>query len=92
MDKKQKLLIATTILAAIQASSAAAHMEPKQGDGMEKCYGVSKAGVNECASKANKHGCAGMAKTDNDPNEWITLPIGECAKLPNSSTTPKDKS
>ncbi|PJF20644.1 MAG: hypothetical protein CUN56_15125, partial [Phototrophicales bacterium] len=48
---------------------ASAHMEPKKGDGMERCYGVVKAGKNDCASKANKHSCATMAKKDGDPNE-----------------------
>ncbi len=92
MDNKAKFLTAAGILAAAlaQAQDASAHMEPKKNDGMEKCYGIAKAGKNQCASVANKHSCAGMAKIDNDPNEWIKVPAGECLKL-KGSTEPKDK-
>ena len=42
----------------------------------EKCYGVAKAGQNDCA--ANGHSCQGQAKADNDPTEWKYVPKGEC--------------
>jgi uncharacterized membrane protein len=45
----------------------------------EKCYGVAKAGKNDCA--ANGHSCAGQAKVDNDPTEWAYVPKGECEKM-----------
>ncbi len=48
---------------------------------MEKCYGVAKAGKNLCASKDGSHSCAGMAKTDNDPNEWVQVPKGKCEEM-----------
>ena len=83
--------MAASILAAIQAPNASAHLEPKTGDGMEKCYGVVKARKNECASKAGKHSCAGMSKVDGDPNEWIKLPEGLCDKIFGGSKEPKDE-
>ncbi len=93
MNKRMKFLTAATILASgftqMQGATAAAHMEPKAGDGMEKCYGVAKANRNDCASKVNKHSCAGMAKKDRDPNEWIEVKKGLCAKLAGGSTTSK---
>jgi len=51
----------------------------------EKCYGVVKAGKNDCG--ANDHSCAGQAKTDSDPNEWVYLPAGTCDKIVGGSTT-----
>ncbi len=45
----------------------------------ERCAGVVKAGKNDCA--ASSHGCAGMAKKDHDPNEWIYTPTGLCDKI-----------
>lgn len=51
------------------------------GAGKEKCYGVAKAGKNDCASLNKSHGCAGQAKKDADPNEWIYVPAGLCDKL-----------
>ena len=92
MSNKAKFLTAASLVTAALAGiqDANAHMEPKKGDGMEKCYGVVKAGKNECASKANKHSCATMAKTDSDPNEWIKMPQGLCDKLVGGSVKPKD--
>lgn len=87
MNHKTKTLIAAGVLAAIQAPNALAHLEPKSGDGMEKCYGVVKAGKNECASKANKHSCATMGRVDSDPNEWVKVPEGLCKKLTGGSLT-----
>lgn len=80
----KKLTVSAVISAAVlglSATGALAHLEPKEGDGTEKCYGVVKAGKNDCASKAGKHGCSGMAKTDADPNEWVKVPSGLCEKL-----------
>jgi uncharacterized membrane protein len=45
-----------------------------------------KAGKNDCA--ANGHGCAGQAKVDSDPNEWIVVPQGVCDKIVGGRTTP----
>jgi uncharacterized membrane protein len=50
----------------------------------EKCYGVAKAGMNDCA--ANGHSCAGQAKADNDPAEWKYVPKGECEKMGGKTT------
>jgi len=45
-----------------------------------KCFGVAKAHHNGC--KGNNHGCAGEAKTDNDPNEWMMVDNAEaCTKM-----------
>jgi len=47
--------------------------------GFEKCQGVVKIGMNDCGT--SKHACAGMAKVDNDPEEWVYVPEGTCNKL-----------
>ena len=48
---------------------------------MEKCYGVAKAGQNDCASKAGGHSCAGQSKQDLSPADWKNVPAGTCAKM-----------
>jgi|TARA_Y100000389_G_scaffold159485_1_gene161337 uncharacterized membrane protein len=87
---KNKFLASITIsiasLSTIQNSYA--HLEPKS-DKFEKCYGIVKAGKNDCASKANKHSCATLTKVDRDPNEWIKIPNGLCNKIVGGSTKPK---
>ncbi|MFT6106308.1 MAG: putative membrane protein [Rickettsiales bacterium] len=48
---------------------------------MEKCYGVVKAGKNDCSHLKGAHSCAGSAATDGDKNEWIYLPKGACKRI-----------
>ena len=94
MSNKTKKLFAATVLTAISAmaaSGASAHLEPKNNDDNEKCYGVAKAGNNDCASKVNGHSCATLAKTDSDSNEWIKLPKGLCEKLVGGATEPTNE-
>ncbi len=64
---------------AVQAQTAAG---PK-----EKCYGVSKAGQNECA--AGKNSCAGTSKVDNDPTAWKLVAKGTCEKMGGKLAPPK---
>ncbi len=47
--------------------------------GQEKCFGIAKAGQNDCGTA--KHACAGAAKTDNDPTEWKYVATGTCEKV-----------
>jgi uncharacterized membrane protein len=54
----------------------------------EKCYGIAKAGKNDCASTGN-NSCAGTAKADADPRAWIYVPAGYCERIVDGSLTPK---
>ena len=55
---------------------------------MEKCYGVAKAGKNDCGGKAAGHSCAGQASKDADKNDFVAVPMGTCSKIANGSTEP----
>jgi uncharacterized membrane protein len=55
-------------------------------DGSEKCYGVAKAGKNDCAGGA--HACAGQSTKDGSAKEFVKLPKGTCARLVGGSLTP----
>lgn len=59
---------------------------PKLMKGLEKCYGIAKAGQNDCSTGSLT--CAGESKLDSDPNAWITLPKGTCNKIVGASTQP----
>jgi uncharacterized membrane protein len=65
------------ILALGLSATAADALAAKAG--MEKCQGIVKAGMNDCGT--SKHACAGMAKVDGDPKEWVYVPTGTCAKI-----------
>jgi len=47
----------------------------------ERCFGIAKAGQNDCASSKGTHDCAGRAKVDNDPNDWKSVAKGTCEKM-----------
>jgi len=55
-------------------------------DKSEKCFGVAKAGKNDCAG--NGHSCAAQGTKEADKKEWITVPKGTCDKIVGGSTTP----
>ena len=52
-----------------------------QEKGKEKCYGIAKAGSNDCSNLAGTHTCAGQSKVDNDPGEWKYVAKGTCKAL-----------
>ena len=77
MSTPNKLL--QSAVAAILALSAvqAAAQDKKQAT--EKCYGIAKAGQNDCGTA--RHSCAGKATKDNTPDDWKYVPKGTCEKL-----------
>jgi uncharacterized membrane protein len=74
--------IVTTALAslitmgAMGLQPAAAAEEKKE---MEKCYGVAKAGKNDC--KTMSSACAGHSTSDGQADAFIALPKGVCDRL-----------
>jgi uncharacterized membrane protein len=63
------------ILASTTAQAAGAVVCAEQ----ERCYGVAKAGKNDCATSSS--GCSGSAKQDNLKDAWIYVPKGTCQKV-----------
>lgn len=53
---------------------------------VEKCYGVSLAGQNDCKAGEGTS-CAGSAKADYQGNAWKNVPAGTCSAI----KTPKGK-
>jgi uncharacterized membrane protein len=56
----------------------------KMVKGMEKCYGIAKAGLNDCGTATNG-GCAGSSTVDGEKSAWIYLPKGTCNKIVGAS-------
>jgi uncharacterized membrane protein len=74
-------VIALGLLTAVGQVSAA------DKEGAEKCYGVVKAGKNDCQTSA--HACAGQASKDGQGDSWVYVPKGTCEKIVGGSMTPK---
>lgn len=77
--------LAATLCAAMAAGVAGA-AEENDGAKMEKCYGVAKAGQNDCAAGPGTS-CAGTSTTDYQGNSWKLVPAGTCTTI----ETPKGK-
>lgn len=84
MDRR-RILIRTAIAGLIAAAASPALAEEKSTENKEKCYGIAKAGQNDCGTA--KHSCAGMSKSDNDPTDWKYVAKGTCGKA-GGSTSP----
>lgn len=62
-------LASVVSLAGVPAAQAA--------DDMEKCFGIAKAGQNDCAAEGS-NSCAGTSKVDFDPHGWKLVKKGTC--------------
>ena len=69
-------VLAAAVLLAATATFAGA---PAQAADTEMCFGVAKAGANDC--KSGSHDCAGHSTVDRDPASFIVVPAGTCEKL-----------
>ena len=71
-------LASVLALGAITAASAA----PVAPDSTkEKCFGIAKAGANDCASATGTHSCAGTSLVDFDKGDWKYVERGTCEKM-----------
>jgi uncharacterized membrane protein len=79
-------VIALGFAASTMAAAPPGPVKPQSGQ--EKCYGIAKAGQNDCGT--GKHACAAQgAKVDNDPTEWKYVAKGSCEKMGGKSAAPK---
>jgi uncharacterized membrane protein len=76
------LLSALALSAALSAPAQAG--PATQPSGSEKCYGIAKAGKNDCA--AGTHSCAGQGTKSGDKSSFVYLPAGACEKIVGAST------
>ncbi len=67
------------LVAVALAGLATVGMTAAHADDNVKCYGIAKAGQNDCA--AGSHSCAGQSKVDNDKHDFKTVPKGTCDKM-----------
>lgn len=88
--KKTSVLVASAVAAALSlpfVSVAQGGPAPKPKFEAEKCYGIAKAGKNDCQT-ANSS-CAGTSRRDGQGDAWIYMPAGSCEKVVGASLQPK---
>ena len=78
----RSLAISALALSALASGAALAADSKPLADmvGMEKCYGVSLAGKNDCAAGPGTS-CAGTSKVDYQANAWKNVPAGTCTTI-----------
>jgi uncharacterized membrane protein len=82
MIMKTNIAVAAALAAALATvMSLGVVDEANAAKNKEKCYGVSKAGQNDCGNLAGTHSCAGQSTVDNDIGEWRLVPAGTCKDL-----------
>jgi uncharacterized membrane protein len=76
---------AAALAAAGSAVAAGDQSKSMDKPGTEHCYGIAKAGKNDCASAA--HSCAGQSTKDMSKADFVAVPVGTCAKIAGGSMT-----
>jgi uncharacterized membrane protein len=73
-------LIISSALASVIAMGFATTASAAEG-AKEKCYGIAKAGKNDCANLSGSHSCAGQSKDDMAPADWNYVAKGTCKDM-----------
>jgi uncharacterized membrane protein len=73
-------LIVSSALASVLALGLIGQVTA-QDKAKEKCYGIAKAGQNDCANASGSHSCAGQSKVDNGADEWKYVAKGTCKEM-----------
>ena len=77
----QRTLITAAAVTLLSSLVLSAPAYADNAAGKEKCFGVAKAGQNDCGSNMSKHSCAGQAKVDNDPADFKVVASGTCTQM-----------
>jgi len=78
MNQRAMIAAAATSLMSLALLSMPAQA---QDAAKEKCFGIAKAGQNDCANTAGVHSCAGQSKVDMDKAEWKYVAKGTCKTM-----------
>ena len=81
--KKSNLAVTAAVTGLLALGGTMLTAAPAVAAEKEKCYGVSKAGKNDCATKSSS--CAGTSKEDNQKDAFVVVPKGLCDKLTGGS-------
>jgi uncharacterized membrane protein len=82
-----KLTAASLAAALLGAVSLATLATPALAEDV-KCYGVAKAGENDCANAAGTHACAGMATEDFSGGDWKAAASPHACAMHGGMTVP----
>jgi uncharacterized membrane protein len=77
----QRLILSTALASVLAMGMLSSVNAAETPAGKEKCFGIAKAGQNDCANLSGTHSCAGQNKTDMGADEWKYVGKGTCASM-----------
>lgn len=91
MDRANTAALIGAAIGAMFVGTATAQVHPEKPTyKYEKCYGIAKAGMNDCSFAANS--CAGTVDRDNHPAAWLYVPKGSCLRIAGGTLEPPKSS
>jgi uncharacterized membrane protein len=78
---KQVPMAAAAIAALFALGAVGGTALAQEKKGQEKCWGVAKAGQNDCGSNKTAHSCAGQSKADYDADDFKVVKTGTCVQM-----------
>jgi uncharacterized membrane protein len=83
MSKLSNNITSVALAGAFATALGGLAATPAAAQDQEKCYGISLAGENDCASKAEgaTHSCAGLSTVDYDGKSFKVVPTGTCTDI-----------
>ena len=77
---KSSYLVSSAVAAAL-AMGLVGQVAAQDKAAKEKCFGIAKAGENDCANLSGSHSCAGQSKADMAADEWKFVAKGTCKSM-----------
>ena len=77
----QRLIVSSAIASALALGLIGKVAAADDTKGKEKCFGIAKAGANDCANLSGSHSCAGQTKADGAADDWKYVAKGTCKDM-----------
>ena len=76
-----RLIVSSALASALALGLVAPVSAQDKPAAKEKCYGIAKAGQNDCANLSGTHSCAGQSKMDMAADDWKYVAKGTCMQM-----------
>ena len=76
-----RLIVTSALATALALGLAGQAVAQAKAKAKEKCYGIAKAGQNDCANLSGSHSCAGQSRAEMATDEWKYVAAGTCKEM-----------
>lgn len=88
-NSKSRATLISGAIGAMLAVSAQVNAAPVVCAEQERCFGITRSGLNDCGTATTA--CRGSAKKDGQSDAWIYVPKGSCEKIAGGMLEKKKK-